>query len=69
MVKEGAVVIDVGINRIQESGSGRIRLVGDVDFEGEHRQSRYKGIKILTGVKFRHTLAVQLLCRNEPAFI
>ncbi|MBT8233616.1 MAG: bifunctional 5,10-methylenetetrahydrofolate dehydrogenase/5,10-methenyltetrahydrofolate cyclohydrolase [Bacteroidia bacterium] len=35
MVKEGAVVIDVGINRIEDitrkSGS---RLVGDVDFEG-----------------------------------
>jgi methylenetetrahydrofolate dehydrogenase (NADP+)/methenyltetrahydrofolate cyclohydrolase len=35
MVREGAVVIDVGINRISDatrkSGS---RLVGDVDFEG-----------------------------------
>lgn len=34
MVKEGAVVIDVGINRVEdetlEKGS---RLVGDVDFE------------------------------------
>ncbi|XP_063049493.1 probable bifunctional methylenetetrahydrofolate dehydrogenase/cyclohydrolase 2 [Engraulis encrasicolus] len=35
MVKEGAVVIDVGINRIQDTGSSsRVRLVGDVDFEG-----------------------------------
>ena len=30
-VKSGAVVIDVGINRIQEEGKSR--LVGDVDFE------------------------------------
>ncbi|XP_051525500.1 bifunctional methylenetetrahydrofolate dehydrogenase/cyclohydrolase 2, mitochondrial-like isoform X2 [Myxocyprinus asiaticus] len=33
MVKEGAAVIDVGINRIQDSDTGKIRLVGDVDFE------------------------------------
>ena len=31
MVKEGAVVIDVGINRVE--GEGR-KVVGDVDFEG-----------------------------------
>ncbi|WP_343594605.1 bifunctional methylenetetrahydrofolate dehydrogenase/methenyltetrahydrofolate cyclohydrolase FolD [Acinetobacter sp.] len=30
-VKDGAVVIDVGINRIQENGKNR--LVGDVDFD------------------------------------
>lgn len=35
MVKEGAVVIDVGINRIDAPGSkSGTRLVGDVDFEG-----------------------------------
>ncbi|MDC0200987.1 bifunctional methylenetetrahydrofolate dehydrogenase/methenyltetrahydrofolate cyclohydrolase FolD [Verrucomicrobia bacterium] len=34
-VKEGAVVIDVGINRVDDSSSSRgYRLVGDVDFEG-----------------------------------
>ena len=33
MVKPGAVVIDVGINRIQDESSGKSRLVGDVDFE------------------------------------
>jgi len=33
-VKEGAVVIDVGINRIDDSSSrGGTRLVGDVDFD------------------------------------
>ena len=33
-VKDGAIVIDVGINRIDapEKGEGKTRLVGDVDF-------------------------------------
>lgn len=35
MVKEGAVVIDVGINRIQDPNTGKLRLIGDVDFDGE----------------------------------
>lgn len=35
MVKEGAVVIDVGINRVDDPSEERgYRLVGDVDFEG-----------------------------------
>ncbi|GAB1481590.1 bifunctional methylenetetrahydrofolate dehydrogenase/methenyltetrahydrofolate cyclohydrolase FolD [Treponema sp.] len=35
MVREGAVVIDVGVNRIEDASSKRgYRLVGDVDFEG-----------------------------------
>jgi methylenetetrahydrofolate dehydrogenase (NADP+)/methenyltetrahydrofolate cyclohydrolase len=34
MVKEGAIVIDVGINRIEDAQSKRgYRLVGDVDYE------------------------------------
>lgn len=33
MVKKGAVVIDVGINRITDA-DGKTKLVGDVDFEG-----------------------------------
>lgn len=33
MVKEGAVVIDVGVNRIGVSPEGKARLCGDVDFE------------------------------------
>ncbi|MFB6229942.1 MAG: bifunctional methylenetetrahydrofolate dehydrogenase/methenyltetrahydrofolate cyclohydrolase FolD [Salinibacter sp.] len=34
MVKEGAVVIDVGINRVEDSSTERgYRLVGDVDFD------------------------------------
>ena len=34
-VKEGAIVIDVGINRVDapELGPGKTRLVGDVDFD------------------------------------
>lgn len=35
MVKEGAAVIDVGINRIQDPKTGKTRLIGDVDFDGE----------------------------------
>lgn len=35
MVKEGVVVIDVGVNRIEDATKKRgYRLVGDVDFEG-----------------------------------
>ncbi|MFQ5506530.1 MAG: bifunctional 5,10-methylenetetrahydrofolate dehydrogenase/5,10-methenyltetrahydrofolate cyclohydrolase, partial [Planctomycetota bacterium] len=35
MVKPGAVVIDVGVNRIEDSSRKRgYRLVGDCDFEG-----------------------------------
>ena len=35
MVKEGAVVIDVGVNRVEDATRKRgYRLVGDVDFEG-----------------------------------
>jgi methylenetetrahydrofolate dehydrogenase (NADP+) / methenyltetrahydrofolate cyclohydrolase len=33
MVKPGAVVIDVGINRLTDETTGKSRLVGDVQFE------------------------------------
>ena len=33
MVSEGTVVIDVGVNRIQDPDTGKFKLVGDVDFE------------------------------------
>jgi methylenetetrahydrofolate dehydrogenase (NADP+)/methenyltetrahydrofolate cyclohydrolase len=36
MVREGAVVIDVGINRLPDG-----RLVGDIDFEGVRRKASY----------------------------
>jgi len=34
MVKEGAVVIDVGVNRIGMTDKGKAILCGDVDFDG-----------------------------------
>jgi methylenetetrahydrofolate dehydrogenase (NADP+) / methenyltetrahydrofolate cyclohydrolase len=34
MVKEGAVVIDVGVNRIGMTPEGKAKLCGDVDFQG-----------------------------------
>ena len=34
MVKEGAVIIDVGVNRIGMTSEGKAKLCGDVDFEG-----------------------------------
>jgi methylenetetrahydrofolate dehydrogenase (NADP+)/methenyltetrahydrofolate cyclohydrolase len=36
MVKSGAVVIDVGINRLPDN-----RIVGDVDFEGVRQKASY----------------------------
>lgn len=40
MVKEGAVVIDVGVNRINDaSKKAGFRLVGDVDFEGVSKKA------------------------------
>jgi methylenetetrahydrofolate dehydrogenase (NADP+)/methenyltetrahydrofolate cyclohydrolase len=34
MVKEGAVVVDVGVNRVEDPSAKRgYRLVGDVDYE------------------------------------
>ncbi|XP_072289206.1 bifunctional methylenetetrahydrofolate dehydrogenase/cyclohydrolase, mitochondrial-like [Eucyclogobius newberryi] len=41
MIKEGAAVIDVGINRIQDPATGKSRLVGDVDFEGVRRKAGF----------------------------
>jgi methylenetetrahydrofolate dehydrogenase (NADP+)/methenyltetrahydrofolate cyclohydrolase len=34
MVKPGACVIDVGVNRIGTAESGKAKLAGDVDFDG-----------------------------------
>ena len=34
MVKEGAVVIDVGVNRVGKTPEGKAILEGDVDFDG-----------------------------------
>jgi methylenetetrahydrofolate dehydrogenase (NADP+) / methenyltetrahydrofolate cyclohydrolase len=34
MVKDGSVIIDVGVNRIGQAANGKAILAGDVDFEG-----------------------------------
>ena len=42
MVKEGAVIIDVGIHRINdESKKNGFRLIGDVDFENVAPKTSY----------------------------
>ena len=33
MIKPGAVVVDVGINRVLDTETGRTRTVGDADFD------------------------------------
>lgn len=33
MVREGAVVVDVGVNQVEDAATGKPRLVGDVDFD------------------------------------
>ena len=38
-IKDGAVVIDVGINRVPGAEEGKTRLVGDVDFAGASERS------------------------------
>ena len=41
-VKEGAVVVDVGINRVEDSSKKKgYRIVGDVDFEGVSPKCSY----------------------------
>ena len=40
MVKEGVVVIDVGMNRVEDaSRESGYRLVGDVDFDGVSKKA------------------------------
>jgi len=41
MVKPGAVVIDVGINRVEEPTTGKAYLVGDVDFDSVAQVAKY----------------------------
>ena len=60
-VKDGAVVIDVGINRIPapEKGEGKTKLVGDVDFEGA--KNRASSITPVPGGVGPMTIACLLL--------
>uniref|UniRef100_A0A2K5EER7 Tetrahydrofolate dehydrogenase/cyclohydrolase NAD(P)-binding domain-containing protein n=1 Tax=Aotus nancymaae TaxID=37293 RepID=A0A2K5EER7_AOTNA len=41
MIKEGAAVIDVGINRVHDPVTAKPKLVGDVDFEGVRQKASY----------------------------
>ena len=41
MVKDGAVVIDVGVNRIGTTPDGKAKLCGDVDFEAVKEKASY----------------------------
>ncbi|XP_078533952.1 bifunctional methylenetetrahydrofolate dehydrogenase/cyclohydrolase 2, mitochondrial [Lissotriton helveticus] len=41
MVKEGVVVIDVGINHIDDPATGKAKLVGDVDFEEVKKKASF----------------------------
>ncbi|XP_023568791.1 probable bifunctional methylenetetrahydrofolate dehydrogenase/cyclohydrolase 2 isoform X2 [Octodon degus] len=41
MVKEGAAVIDVGINYICDPVTGKTKLVGDVDFEAVRKKASF----------------------------
>jgi len=40
MVKEGVVVIDVGVNRIGKTAEGKTILAGDVDFDAVKEKAR-----------------------------
>ncbi len=40
MVKEGVVVIDVGVNRIGKTAEGKSILAGDVDFDGVKEKAK-----------------------------
>jgi methylenetetrahydrofolate dehydrogenase (NADP+)/methenyltetrahydrofolate cyclohydrolase len=56
-VKEGAVVVDVGINRIEDSAAPRgSRLVGDVDFDAV--KEKCKAITPVPGGVGRMTIAM-----------
>ncbi|XP_032772634.1 probable bifunctional methylenetetrahydrofolate dehydrogenase/cyclohydrolase 2 [Rattus rattus] len=41
MVREGATVIDVGINYVQDPVTGKTKLVGDVDFEAVKKKAGF----------------------------
>jgi methylenetetrahydrofolate dehydrogenase (NADP+)/methenyltetrahydrofolate cyclohydrolase len=42
MVKEGAVIVDVGINRVADETSEKgYKLVGDVDFESVKKKASW----------------------------
>ncbi|XP_030333892.1 probable bifunctional methylenetetrahydrofolate dehydrogenase/cyclohydrolase 2 isoform X5 [Strigops habroptila] len=62
MVKEGAAVIDVGINRIHDPLTGKTKLVGDVDFEADYTEQP-KLMKLMqTCLEEHHSYCINGLC-------
>ncbi|XP_067840952.1 bifunctional methylenetetrahydrofolate dehydrogenase/cyclohydrolase, mitochondrial-like [Heptranchias perlo] len=41
MIKDGTVIIDVGINRVRDPVTGKTKLVGDADFEEVKKKASY----------------------------
>jgi len=41
MVKDGVVIIDVGITRVKDNSKKGYKIVGDVDFENVSKKSSY----------------------------
>ncbi|MCX5876643.1 MAG: bifunctional 5,10-methylene-tetrahydrofolate dehydrogenase/5,10-methylene-tetrahydrofolate cyclohydrolase, partial [Deltaproteobacteria bacterium] len=41
MVKDGVVIIDVGVNRIGKTAEGKAILAGDVDFDAVKEKASY----------------------------
>ncbi|XP_063193337.1 bifunctional methylenetetrahydrofolate dehydrogenase/cyclohydrolase 2, mitochondrial isoform X2 [Chroicocephalus ridibundus] len=61
MVKEGAAVIDVGINHIHDPLTGKTKLVGDVDFEDYTEQPKL--LKLMqTCLEEHHSYCINGLC-------
>jgi methylenetetrahydrofolate dehydrogenase (NADP+) / methenyltetrahydrofolate cyclohydrolase len=68
MVKPGAVVIDVGINRITDT-SGKSMLVGDVDFMAVQNTASYLtpvpgGVGPMTVAMLLHNTVLSFKQRN-----
>ncbi|XP_039243158.1 probable bifunctional methylenetetrahydrofolate dehydrogenase/cyclohydrolase 2 isoform X1 [Pipra filicauda] len=62
MVKEGAAVIDVGINHIHDPLTGKTKLVGDVDFEVDYTEQP-KLLKLMqTCLEEHHSYCINGLC-------
>lgn len=68
-IKSGAVVIDVGINRVN-AGEGKTRLVGDVDYEGAKKVAGAitpvpGGVGAMTIVCLMHNTLIAACAQNR----
>ncbi|KAM4672388.1 bifunctional methylenetetrahydrofolate dehydrogenase/cyclohydrolase 2, mitochondrial isoform 3-T7 [Amazona ochrocephala] len=61
MVKEGAAVIDVGINHIHDPLTGKTKLVGDVDFEDYTEKPKLMKL-MQTCLEEHHSYCINGLC-------